>query len=50
MKVERCPVCDWEIKDGGVIATVGDKKIVVCCDECAEKTKESPARHAGAAE
>ncbi len=35
MDTSKCPVCDWEIKDGGVKVTVGGKEITVCCDECA---------------
>jgi len=46
---EGIPVCDWEIKDDGIKATVGGKEITVCCDDCANKAKESPAKYAGAA-
>lgn len=35
MAESKCPVCDWEIKDGGVKVTVGGTEITVCCDECA---------------
>lgn len=35
MASAKCPVCDWEIKDGGVKVTVAGKEITVCCDECA---------------
>ncbi len=35
MATSKCPVCDWEIKDGGVKVTVAGKEITVCCDECA---------------
>ena len=41
MKMEKCPVCDWEIKDAGIKVKVGGKEIVVCCDDCAKKAKES---------
>ena len=50
MKTKKCPVCDWEIKDGGIKVQVGGKEIIVCCDDCAKKAKESPAKYAGAAE
>ncbi|MBL8821740.1 MAG: hypothetical protein JNJ77_04060 [Planctomycetia bacterium] len=40
MQTKKCPVCDWEIKDGGIKVKVGGKEIVVCCDECAEKAKK----------
>lgn len=42
MASQKCPVCDWEIKDGGVKVTVGGKEITVCCDDCA---KEAIAKH-----
>ena len=35
MATSKCPVCDWEITDGGVKVTVAGKEITVCCDECA---------------
>ena len=37
MKTTKCPVCNWEIKDGGIKGQVGGKEIVVCCDDCATK-------------
>jgi hypothetical protein len=49
MKTKKCPVCDWEIKDGGIKVNVGGKEIIVCCDDCAKKAKEGPAKEAGKA-
>ena len=49
MKTKKCPVCDWEIKDGGIQVKVGSSEITVCCDDCAKKAKASPAKYAGAA-
>ena len=46
MASQKCPVCDWEIKDGGVKVTVGGKEITICCDDCA---KEAIAKHEAAA-
>jgi len=46
MTAQKCPVCDWEVKDGGVKVTVGGKEITVCCDDCA---KEAIAKHEQAA-
>jgi ribosome-binding protein aMBF1 (putative translation factor) len=46
MKTKKCPVCDWEINDGGIKVTVGGKELTVCCDDCAQKAKESPAKYA----
>lgn len=36
----KCPVCDWEIKDGGITLQTGGKAVVVCCQECADKLKK----------
>ena len=41
MENSKCPVCDWEITDGGIGVTVGGKEITVCCDECAAKALEN---------
>jgi ribosome-binding protein aMBF1 (putative translation factor) len=48
MKTTKCPVCDWEIKDKGIKVKVGGKEITVCCDDCAKKAKEDPAKRSGA--
>jgi ribosome-binding protein aMBF1 (putative translation factor) len=45
---KKCPVCDWDINDGGIKVQVGGKEITVCCDDCAKKVEESPATYAGA--
>ena len=45
MRTKKCPVCDWEIKDGGIKVKVAGKEITVCCDDCAQKAKESPAKY-----
>lgn len=37
MAIEKCPVCDWDMQDGGIKVKVAGKEITVCCDECAEK-------------
>lgn len=39
METKKCPVCDWEIADGGVKVKAGGKEIAVCCDDCANKVK-----------
>jgi hypothetical protein len=46
MNASKCPVCDWAINDGGIKVTVAGKEITVCCDECAEKVKQDPAKYA----
>jgi len=48
MKNDKCPVCDWEIKDGGIKVRIGGKTVTVCCDECAEKAKAGATKKAGA--
>ena len=46
MKTKKCPVCDWEIKDGGKTVKLDDRVfVVVCCDDCAEKVKANPAKY-----
>jgi ribosome-binding protein aMBF1 (putative translation factor) len=49
MKAKTCPVCDWEIQDGGIPIKVGGKEITVCCDDCAKKAQEDPAKYGGGA-
>jgi hypothetical protein len=46
MAEQKCSMCDWEIKDGGVKVTVGGKELTVCCDDCA---KDAIAKHNNAA-
>jgi ribosome-binding protein aMBF1 (putative translation factor) len=41
----KCPVCAWEIKGKGKAVKVGDKTVVVCCDECAAAVKKNPANY-----
>lgn len=48
MNTKKCPVCDYEITEGGIKVKVGSKEIVVCCEDCAKKAKESPAKYADA--
>ncbi len=45
---KKCPVCDWDINDGGITVKAGGKEVIVCCDDCAKKVEESPATYAGA--
>jgi ribosome-binding protein aMBF1 (putative translation factor) len=48
MKATKCPVCDWEIKDGGIKVKVAGKQITVCCDDCAKQVKADPKKYAAA--
>ncbi len=43
MNTTKCPVCDWDINDGGINVKVGGKEITVCCDDCAKKAEADPA-------
>jgi ribosome-binding protein aMBF1 (putative translation factor) len=43
-------VCDWDINDGGIKIGVGGKEITVCCDDCAKKVEEEPAKYPGSTE
>lgn len=45
----KCPVCDYEIQDGGTKVQVGGKDVTVCCDQCATKVKENPEQYTGSA-
>ncbi len=49
MAYEKCPVCGWDMQDGGIKLTVAGKQITVCCDECAEKAKTDPKAYVGVA-
>jgi hypothetical protein len=41
-------VCNWDIKDKGQEVKVGDKKVLVCCDDCAKEVAKDPKRYATA--
>jgi ribosome-binding protein aMBF1 (putative translation factor) len=45
MKTKTCPVCDMEIKDGGIAVNVDGRELTVCCDDCAQKVEENPAEY-----
>ncbi len=44
---KKCPVCNWEIQDGGREAKVQGKVIIVCCDDCAKEVAENPQKFVG---
>lgn len=48
MNTATCPVCNWEIKDGGIKLQLGDREIAVCCKECAKQAQEHPAKNGSA--
>lgn len=45
MAVQKCPVCDWDLKADAKSITVEGKTLRVCCDECAEKVKAAPKKY-----
>ncbi len=47
-KNRKCPVCGWEIKGPGQPVNLSGKRVVVCCDDCAEKVKSNPAKYSEA--
>lgn len=49
MKTKTCPICDWEIKDDGIEVVVAAERIVVCCEDCADKAKRCARDEAKAA-
>jgi len=38
--MKKCPVCGWEIQDGGVAAVIGGKRVTVCCKEYATQAQK----------
>lgn len=46
MKTTKCPVCQWEVKDGGIKVNVRGKEFTVCCDDCVRKARENRANDA----
>lgn len=40
-KTAKCPVCNWDITDGGQKVNVDGEVLVVCCDDCAAKAGSS---------
>jgi hypothetical protein len=46
----KCPVCDWDITDGGQRVKCDGGTVVVCCDECAAKVKANAKKYTPARE
>jgi len=44
-----CPVCQEEIADEGFNVNVQGKSMQVCCDDCAQKVRENPAKYGSGA-
>lgn len=45
-QAKLCPVCQWELKEEIREVIVQGRKVQVCCDECAAKVREEPAKYA----
>lgn len=43
MSQKTCAACDCELDENAIQVKVGGRTVEVCCDECAEKLKESHA-------
>ena len=41
----KCPVCDWEIKDDARTVKISGQSVVVCYDDCAEKVEANPEKY-----
>ncbi|HYM85508.1 MAG TPA: hypothetical protein VET30_02110 [Pseudoxanthomonas sp.] len=44
MAEKTCAVCDCELDDNVITVTVGGRAVEVCCEECADKLRESGAQ------
>lgn len=44
MPAQKCPVCQWEIKDEKTVRVNGTV-VLVCCDDCAAKVKANPGKY-----
>jgi ribosome-binding protein aMBF1 (putative translation factor) len=47
MTTTKCPICDWDMQDGGIKVQVAGREITVCCDECAAKAVARAEAEAG---
>ncbi len=43
MAAKTCAACDYALDANAIKVKVGGKTVEVCCDECAQKVKESAA-------
>ncbi|MET0893446.1 MAG: hypothetical protein ABWY01_07760 [Pseudoxanthomonas sp.] len=44
MAEKTCAACDCELDGNAIKVTVGGRTVDVCCEECAQKLRESEAR------
>jgi hypothetical protein len=44
MDEKTCAACDCKLDDSAIKVTVGSHVVEVCCEECAQKLRETPPR------
>ncbi len=49
MAIKTCAACDCALDANPIPVTIGGKTVEVCCDECAQKLRESHASASGKA-
>jgi len=48
MNNKKCPVCGSDLSGHKRDMRVKNRKVSVCCDECAKKVREEPSKYAKA--
>lgn len=48
MAINTCAACDYELDGNAIKVTIGGKTVDVCCEECAQKLRETHAATATA--
>lgn len=43
MREATCAACDFPLDANAITVTIGGKTVEVCCDECAQKLRETHA-------
>lgn len=43
MSEKTCAACDYVLDDNAIQVKIGGKTVEVCCEECAQKLRESHA-------
>jgi hypothetical protein len=47
MNEKTCAACDYPLDENAIEVTVGGKIVEVCCEDCAQKLRETAARRDG---
>jgi ribosome-binding protein aMBF1 (putative translation factor) len=40
-----CPVCDYKLEGKPIKVKIGDRVVVVCCQECADAVRKQPEKY-----